>query len=51
MKENEMKLDLNNFDELMDEAMKGRPGPLDETRPQDAVRPDSTAFFLKINEN
>ena len=28
MKENEMKLDLNNFDQLMDEAMKGELGNL-----------------------
>ena len=26
-----MKLDLNNFDQVMDEAMKGRQGPLDDS--------------------
>ena len=33
-----MKLDLNNFDQLMDEAMKGRQGPLDEASATDLMR-------------
>ena len=33
-----MKLDLNNFDQVMDEAMKGRQGPLDEVSATDLMR-------------
>ena len=31
MKENDMNLDLDKFDKLLDEALKERPAPMDET--------------------
>ena len=40
-----MKLDLNNFDQVMDEAMKGRQGPLDEARATDLMRQMLTRIY------
>ena len=40
-----MKLDLNNFDHLLDEAMKGRQGPLDEASATDLVRQMVKRFY------